>query len=158
MFKTDFRTIVLVHLLLIFGGAKAQTGADVAATKDSSSKAVPASIGEMTRLARELRVATLEKELREAKDKKEVASGDMSAVATKPVRVVPKPPGVIAIFGMGGTLRARLASGQDVQAGARVGLWRVTSIDAGGVSFERCDTIRKGARKECEIHFIAPAN
>lgn len=169
MFKTKFHAIgtTLVACSMAIGSlVSAQTApAPKEAAQQKAGAATPATIAEMTRLSRELRVATLQKELREAKEeKKPAASGDMSApgvpvVSARPARVIPQAPAVLAIYGTGGVLRARLASGQDVQIGSRAGLWRVASIEVAGVNFERCETSRKGAKKsECEIQFVAPAN
>lgn len=169
MFKTEFRTIgtTLIACFMALGSlANAQT---VSGTKEAAqpkaAAATPASIAEMTRLARELRVATLQKELRDAKEEKKPAvAGDVLVTgapfaAAKPVRVIPVAPAVLAIYGTGGSLRARLASGQDVQIGSRSGVWRVASIEVSGVGFERCDAPRKGSKKsECEIQFITPAS
>lgn len=163
MFKTKFR--VLAGLLAISAISAAYAQAEPPAAKDASQKATPATIAEMTKLARELRVATLQKELRDAKEeKKPAAVGDvlptgMPVAATRPARVLPQSPAVQAIYGTGGVLRARLASGEDVQTGSRTGVWRVTSIEVGGVNFERCEPVRKGSKKaECESQYVTPSS
>lgn len=163
MFKTKFRLIAGLLAISAIGAAGAQTEAP-AAKEASQQKATPATIAEMTKLARELRVATLQKELRDAKEEKKASSaGDaissgLPVPSTRPVRVTPQAPSVLAIYGTDGVLRAHLASGQDVHVGTKVGIWRVAAIDAGGVSFERCEVTRKGTKKsECEVQFVSPA-
>lgn len=164
MSKTKFRVLAAALMtMLAITEVHAQT--EPVAKDSAQQKATPATIAEMTKLARELRVETLKKELRDAKEeKKPTAVGDvlqtgMPAPAARPVRVLPQPPVVQAIYGTGGVLRARLASGQDVQPGSRTGVWRVTAIEVGGVNFERCEPVRKGSKKaECESQFVAPSN
>lgn len=164
MSKTKFRVLVSALMtMLAITAAHAQT--EPVAKDGAQQKATPATIAEMTKLARELRVETLKKELRDAKEEKkpavvaDVLPTGMAAPAARPARVLPQPPVVQAIYGTGGVLRARLASGQDVQPGTRTGIWRVTSIDVGGVNFERCEPLRKGSKKaECESQYVTPSS
>lgn len=175
MSKTKFQIGALLAIAMTFNAhASAQNElvpGDAAASKPTTAR--PAVIGEMTRLSSELRVETLKKELRDVKEEKKApVAVDLSAMGGVPsaplpsvsVRMAPQAPAVLAVYGTGSALRARLASGQDVQVGVRTGAWRVASIEVSGVQFERCEPARahktsRGAKKsECELQFVSPSN
>ncbi|MBQ0916894.1 hypothetical protein KBW71_00320 [Hydrogenophaga aromaticivorans] len=160
MFKT--KLLVIAALL----GASSVVTAQVPDSSKPSDVGVaaPATVAEITRLARELRVETLRKELREAKEAGKppvdpAAVPAAGAPAAPKVRVIPRAPAVSAIYGLGAAaLEARLVDGTVVRQGASSGIWRVVSISVSAVTFERCETIgrKKSARQECTQESVAP--
>lgn len=153
------------HLILVaFLGACTVVSAQAPEASKAGTTAAPATVAEITRLARELRVETLRKELREAKEagKPPVDPAAMPATGASPVpkvRVIPRAPLVSAIYGLGSAaLEARLVDGAVVRQGASFGIWRVVSISASAVTFERCEKIgrSKTARQECTQESVPP--
>jgi hypothetical protein len=112
MFKTK---LLLIAALL---GASSVASAQTHDPSKSSAGGVPApaTVAEITRLARELRVETLRKELREAKEAGKppvdpAALPAAGAPAAPKARVIPRAPSVSAIYGLGAAaLEARLAA------------------------------------------------
>lgn len=162
MFKTKVHLSRLV-MVVCAGMLAIAASAQSSVPKNSSQQQVtPASIAEITRLSRELRIESLKKELRDAKEERKpetgITAGGLPVPVVAPVREMPRAPAVHVIYGSGNDLRARLTTGQEVQAGAQAGHWRVTSIDAAGVSFERCEKNKRTKKAECEIQYVVPGN
>lgn len=130
------------------------------------------SIATITELAQELKVEQLKRELREAKQ----AGANAAEHATRaaggsallppaaglpaPVRVVERTaPGVTAILGIGGRLRARLHDGREVVAGQEVQGWKVNAVTPSAVSFSYCAAPKKAGGKEepCVTRSVAPS-
>ena len=134
-----------------------------------------ATIGTITKLSQELKIAQLQKELRDArKDQpgsQTSASGPAGNAMGNPGRpgqgssaFPPKvsgtragttefiPPTVVGIFGLGGKLRARLVDGREVQVGQRVGsvagIWTLKGITAVAATFEICETLAVPAKRQ----------
>jgi hypothetical protein len=126
-----------------------------------------ATIGEITELSREVLVEQLKKELREAKKESDASAPPPApgGVATlpplPPVKITPPTPVVSAVYGSNTeALRVRLANGMELGKGEQFGEWRISTVTANGVTFERCETVRpaKGSKvvSECTTRFVAP--
>jgi|SRR3990167_1508081 type IV pilus biogenesis protein PilP len=129
-----------------------------AQTTKVDDKATPATIGEITRLSRELMVENLKKELREAKKagidapvSMLPAAGSGNGIAAPRLPALPppepKPPMVSSIYGVGSGAMALVATtgdGQTLRVGDRTGEWKVVGINERKVSFERCTSTTKG--------------
>ena len=141
-----FKTKLLVIAALV--GACSVTAAQAPDQPQVNTAAAPApaTVAEITRLARELRVETLRKELREAKEagKPPVDPVSLPAEGRRAAPIAP--------------LEARLVDGTVVRQGATSGIWRVVSITASAVTFERCEATgkKKSSRQECTQESVAP--
>lgn len=107
-------------------------------------------IATITDLAQQLKVEQLKRDVREAK--KEQGGSEVAAkggpgfgmpppgvpVSMKAQPTDKQPPPVVAILGLGGRLRARLADGRDVLTGQEASGWKVKGITPSTVSFELC--------------------
>jgi type IV pilus biogenesis protein PilP len=131
-------------------------------------------IATITDLAQQLKVEQLKRDVREAKKEQ---GGGMDAASMRaggsafgmPPPAIPvsmkapvsekQPPSVVAILGLGGRLRARLADGRDLLAGQEASGWTVKSITPSSVSFEHCasDKGRSGkAETTCISRTVSP--
>lgn len=127
-------------------------------------------IATITDLAQQLKVEQLKRDVREAK--REQGGADATAKAgpgfgmpppgvPASMKVQPtdkQPPAVVAILGLGGRLRARLADGRDVLAGQDASGWKVKGITPSTVSFEFCApaTGRAKAETTCVSKTVPP--
>lgn len=159
-----FKTKLLVIAALVGACSIASAQAPDQSKVNTAATPAPATVAEITRLARELRVETLRKELREAKEagKPPVDPVSLPAEGRRAVpiaRVIPQAPAVTSIYGLGSAaLEARLVDGTVVRQGATSGIWRVVSITASAVTFERCEATgkKKSSRQECTQESMAP--
>lgn len=138
--------------------------------KASSPVPVDASIGRISSLARQVKVAQLEKDLREAK----AAAAPIALQGSTPTpipaiggfgatlgtsRAAPAPkeadrqPGIQSITSVGGQASAISTEGRPMVVGSLVVIgdanWRVTAIQAHGVGFEKC------VKKKCSNVTVA---
>lgn len=115
-----------------------------------------ANIGTITRLARQLKIAQMERDLREAQKAVAPASAQQvpafgsststpaAPVARPPAASLPPPhPAIAQIGGMGGVLHAYLADGREAQVGMRLTLgdqssWTVRGVRPTYVVFDVC--------------------
>lgn len=144
-----------------------------AAPKEAVAAPVDASIGAITELARQVKVETLKKELRDLKSSgKEAAPANVqailnsslpmgtggravkqaaTAVASPAVAYGAEAPVVYSVAGMGGKLKATLSDGRSIAQGDKwlMGDFAYTaeSVSAQGVVFKRCNT--KAATDSC---------
>lgn len=141
----------------------------------SAPPATVATIGTITKLSQELKIAQLQKELRETRKEQpgsqSNAPGQAGNAMVNPSRpaqgssaFAPKvsgvragateliPPTVVGIFGLGGKLRARLVDGREVQVGQRVGsvagIWTLKGITAVAATFEICEAHAVPAKRQ----------
>lgn len=157
----------------------APSAGGVAGASDLKLKVSPdqgrGTIATITDLAQQLKVEQLKRDVREAK--KEQGGGVETAgfkagpgsfgmpppavpVSMKVQASDKQPPTVVAILGLGGRLRARLADGRDVLAGQEASGWTVKGITPSSVSFEHCASEKtKSAKTEttCISRTVPPA-
>lgn len=173
MFRTDtlFKAVALgLALMGVSLSVAAQVVSAAKAAEPSGTTLdakVPATIGEITDLSRQLRVELLKKELREARGeepkeekKPEPSKPEMLVAPLPPMKIIPPAPSVVAIYGQAGKpLRVRLSGGGELGVGEAFGEWKITAVTSAGASFERCEKIEKRGRKsetECLTRFVAP--
>lgn len=127
-------------------------------------------IATITDLAQQLKVEQLKRDVREARKEQGGSAADAASMRAAggafgmPPPAIPvsmkasvsekQPPSVVAILGLGGRLRARLADGRDLLAGQEASGWTVKGITPSSVSFEHCAS-EKGRSGKSETTCIS---
>lgn len=168
MFKTEtlFKAAAVGCVLMFSSIASFAQTAEPVSTPASLDSKSPATIGEITELSRQLKVEQLKRELREARgeEPKEVEKAEANkpepvVAPLPPVKIIPPTPAVSAIYGRAGQpLRVRLAGGLELGLGESHGEWKMTEVNASGVTFERCEQLKRGRKTEteCMTRFVTP--
>lgn len=117
----------------------------------AEAKPTPATIGQITDLARDLRIEQLKAELRKAKEAS--APAPVLAPLALPMPLVRDEPAprVEGIYASNGQELRALVNGRELERGDVIGPWRVISMTTGGVLFERCKEVRK--KLQCSTSF-----
>lgn len=160
MFQTKFALCLSVLTVALIPSSHALAQGRKTATEPQVVAPVDASIGAITSLARQVKVAELQKQLREARQAATppiaIQSNNQAPVVipvlnqnAAPVAapVAPKPqppqqPSIQSISSIGGKYSAIATDGSQLEQGSRLQLgeamWTVSKIASTGVTFEKC--------------------